>query len=81
MPARAALLQARPALLLQSDPRFSKPTLQSQQGRHRLVRRLYAGRTVALPEVGYNCGLPQSADAAVALRRALSGITPLGPGS
>jgi iron complex transport system substrate-binding protein len=42
-----ALLRVRPDVLLQSDPRFAKPTLQLQQGRHRLVRRLYEGRTVA----------------------------------
>lgn len=74
-----ALLRARPDVLLQTDPRFTDPTLQREQGRHRLVRRLYAGRTVLLPEAGYQCGLPQSAEAAVALRRALTAIAPIGP--
>jgi iron complex transport system substrate-binding protein len=76
-----ALLRARPDVLLQTDPRYTEPTLQREQGRHRLVRRLYAGRTVFLPEAAYACGLPQSAEAAVALRRSLARIAPLGPPS
>lgn len=66
-----ALLRARPDALVQSDPRFAEPTVQRQQGRHRIVRRLYADRTVLLPDVYFNCGLPQSADAAAMLRQAL----------
>lgn len=71
------LLRVRPDALIQTDPRLARPTLQREQGRHRVVRRLYAGRTVGVPEAAYSCGLPQSADAAVALRRALSSISPL----
>ena len=74
-----ALLRARPDVLLQTDPRFTHPTLQREQGRHRVVRRVYAGRTILLPEAGYACGLPQSAEAAVSLRRALTAIPPIEP--
>jgi hypothetical protein len=35
------------------------------------VRRLYAGRQITYPETLYSCGLPQSADAARDLRRAM----------
>jgi iron complex transport system substrate-binding protein len=69
-----ALLQARPDALVQSDPKSAEPTLQRQQGRHRVVRRLYGDRTVFLADVFFNCGLPQSADAASRLRAALARI-------
>jgi iron complex transport system substrate-binding protein len=71
-----ALLRARPDALLQGDPRLTHPALRVEQGRHPLVRRLYAGRTIATPESLYACGLPQTADAALALRRALDGLAP-----
>jgi iron complex transport system substrate-binding protein len=71
-----ALLRARPDALLQGDPRLTLPALRVEQGRHPLVRRLYAGRTIATPESLYACGLPQTADAALALRRALDGLAP-----
>jgi iron complex transport system substrate-binding protein len=73
------LLRARPDALLQTDPRYTEPTLQREHGRHRLVRRLYRDRVVILPEGVINCGLPQSAEAAVALRRSLAAIPPLEP--
>jgi iron complex transport system substrate-binding protein len=76
-----ALLQTAPDVLIQTDPRFAEPTLQRQQGRHRVVRRLYAGRTVLVPDTPFNCGLPQSADAALALRKALLAIPPRERGS
>lgn len=69
-----ALLRARPDALLQEDPRLAHPALRVEQGRHPLVRRLYAGRTIAVPETLYACGLPQSAEAALELRRALEGL-------
>jgi iron complex transport system substrate-binding protein len=75
------LLKIAPEVLVQTDPRFAEPTLQREQGRHRLVRRLYAGRTVLTPETPFNCGLPQSADAALALRQALTAIAAREQGS
>lgn len=74
------LVQTAPDVLIQTDPRFAEPTLQRQQGRHRLVRRLYAGRTVFVPDTPFNCGLPQSAEAALALRKAFSAIPAKGRG-
>jgi iron complex transport system substrate-binding protein len=74
-----ALLLARPDALLQGDPRLTHPALRDEQGRHPLVRRLYRGRTVAIPETLYSCGLPQSAAAAVELRAALAALPRPGP--
>jgi len=66
------LLEARPdALLFGGDGR---PLLQSEEGRHRVVRRVFAGRRIAYPETAFNCGLPQSAKAAVDLRRQLDAL-------
>jgi iron complex transport system substrate-binding protein len=70
------LVRLRPDALLQEDPRLVHPALRVEQGRHPLVRRLYAGRTVAVPETLYGCGLPQSADAAAELNAALARIAP-----
>lgn len=68
------LLEARPdALLFGGDGR---PLLQSEEGRHRIVRRVFAGRRIAYPETAFNCGLPQSAKAAVDLRRQLDALPP-----
>ena len=74
-----SLLRARPDALLQEDPSLAHPALRDQQGRHPLVRRLYRGRTVAIPETLYSCGLPQSADAAAELRAALALVPRGGP--
>ena len=73
------LLKVDPDVLIQTDARFSEPTLQRQQGRHRVVRRLYADRTVFVPDTPFTCGLPQSADAALALHQALRAIPPKEP--
>jgi len=66
------LLQARPEALLSAGG--ARPLLQNDEARHRVVRRLYAGRRLAYPEVAFNCGLPQSAKAAVDLRRQLDAL-------
>lgn len=68
------LLEADPdALLFGGD---GQPLLQSDEARHRVVRQVFAGRRIAYPEVAFNCGLPQSAKAAVDLRRALDALPP-----
>jgi len=66
------LLEARPAALLFGGD--GRPLLQSEEGRHRIVRRVFAGRRIAYPETAFNCGLPQSAKAAVDLRRQLDAL-------
>ena len=65
------LVAMRPDILAYGNSRTDSPDLAGEQLRHRLVRKLYAGRVVTYPETLYGCGLPQSADAARDLRRAL----------
>ena len=66
------LLQARPDALVFAGG--AKPLLQNDEARHRVVRRVFEGRRLAYPEVAFNCGLPQSAKAAVDLRRQLDAL-------
>lgn len=70
------LLQAQPEALLFGGG--GKPLLQTEEARHRVIRRLFAGRFIGYPEVAFNCGLPQSAKAAVDLRRQLDALPPRG---
>jgi iron complex transport system substrate-binding protein len=66
------LLQANPKALLVGDG--DRPLLQNDEARHRVVRRLFAGRRLGYPEVAFNCGLPQSAKAALDLRLQLDAL-------
>jgi len=68
------LLEARPEALLYGGG--SRPLVQNDESRHRVIRRVFAGRRIAYPEVAFNCGLPQSAKAAVDLRRQLDALPP-----
>lgn len=70
------LLEAQPDALLYAGG--ARPLLQNDEAKHRVIRRLYAGRRIAYPEVAFNCGLPQSAKAAVDLRRQLDALPPRG---
>lgn len=72
------LLVAKPEALLHADADPGVRSLTTDQGQHRLVRRLYAGRRLAFNGVVHACGLPQSADSARDLRRALDAL-PAGP--
>jgi iron complex transport system substrate-binding protein len=68
------LLEARPDALLYAGG--ARPLLQDDEARHRVIRRVFAGRRIAYPEVVFNCGLPQSAKAAEDLRRQLDALPP-----
>jgi iron complex transport system substrate-binding protein len=68
------LLAADPDALLYGGARSGKPSLHSDEGQHRVVRQLYGARRVAYNEAPHSCGLPQSADAARDLRRALDAL-------
>ena len=70
------LLAARPDAILQGEDRWDAPSLRGSLATHPLVRRLYRGRRIVYPDPLYTCGLPQSADAAVALRAALRRLPP-----
>ncbi|HEY4264187.1 MAG TPA: ABC transporter substrate-binding protein [Micropepsaceae bacterium] len=65
------LVAMRPDLLAYGRSRAGALDLANQTLQHRIVRKLYAGRQITYPETLYNCGLPQSADAARDLRHAM----------
>ena len=65
------LVAMRPDILAYGRSRVGALDLASEQLQHRVVRKLYAGRQITYPETLYNCGLPQSAEAARELRQAM----------
>jgi iron complex transport system substrate-binding protein len=69
------LLKARPEVLIFGHDDVSQPSLTQEALQHRLVRQRYAGREIAYPESLLNCGVPQSAKAAVMLRAAFQRMT------
>lgn len=68
------LLAADPDALLFGGATLGQPSLVSDEGQHRIVRQLYAGRRIAYNDAAHTCGLPQSADSARDLRRALDAL-------
>jgi iron complex transport system substrate-binding protein len=65
------LVAMRPDILAYASSRLGRRDLASEQLHHRVVRKLYAARTITYPETLYSCGLPQSAEAARDLRRTM----------
>jgi iron complex transport system substrate-binding protein len=65
------LLLARPDVLAYGADSNGMPVLRTDGDQHPLILKVYARRRVAYPEVLYSCGVPESADAAVALRAKL----------
>ena len=74
-----ALIAAAPDALLHGAERSGPPSMHSAESQHRLVRRLYARRSIAYNDVAATCGLPQSADAARDLRDALDRLPTRSP--
>ncbi len=68
------LLAARPDALLYGGATLGQPSLISDEGQHRVVRQLYAGRRIRYNDITHTCGTPQSADSARDLRRALDAL-------
>ena len=68
------LLAANPDALLFGGATLGQPSLVTDEGQHRIVRQLYAGRRIAYNDAAHTCGLPQSADSARDLRRALDAV-------
>lgn len=62
------LLASRPDAILQGETRWTGPSLRDSQTAHPLIGRYWRGRVIGYPDAAYTCGLPQSADAALALR-------------
>jgi iron complex transport system substrate-binding protein len=68
------LLIAKPDALLYGGATLGQPSLVSDEGQHRVVRELYAGRRIRYNDIAHTCGVPQSADSARDLRRALDAV-------
>ncbi|HXJ02615.1 MAG TPA: ABC transporter substrate-binding protein, partial [Micropepsaceae bacterium] len=68
------LLALRPDIIAFPDAAMDHPGLRREQIQHRVVQEFFARRQIAYPETLYSCGLPQSADAAKALRTAMLDI-------
>jgi iron complex transport system substrate-binding protein len=73
------LLRAAPDALLYGGEWAGKPSLHADEGQHRLVRDLFGDRRIQYTEVAHECGLPQSADSAVTIHRALMALPRKGP--
>ena len=65
------LIAAKPDILAYGDDYIDTPSLRVDQNNHPLLLKLYANRRIVYPAAYFNCGLPQSAMAAMALHRQL----------
>jgi iron complex transport system substrate-binding protein len=70
------LLAARPDAILIGQDSWARPSLSAELAQHPLVRQLYKKRTITYPVPPITCGLPQAAEVARDLRRALSALPP-----
>ena len=69
------LVAVHPDILAFGNARVGRLDLSGEQLKHRVVRKLFAGRQITYPETLYSCGLPQSATVAARdLRRAMLDI-------
>jgi iron complex transport system substrate-binding protein len=62
------LLLARPDVLAYGSEENATPSPRTDVDQHPLILKLYANRRIKYPELLYACGIPQSVDAARALR-------------
>lgn len=62
-----SLIAAKPDILAYGDDYIDTPSLRRDQNDHPLIMKLFANRRIVYPAALYGCGLPESADAAVAL--------------
>lgn len=65
------LLFARPDVLLYGAEVHAAPALRTDADQHPILLRAFGARRITYPEVLYSCGVPESADAAKALRAGL----------
>jgi iron complex transport system substrate-binding protein len=68
------LLAARPDAILRGESSHRGPLLRDSVAEHAVVRRAFRGRRITYPVALHTCGLPQSANAAADLRRALAAV-------
>jgi iron complex transport system substrate-binding protein len=67
-----SLIAAKPDILAYGDDYIDTPSLRRDQNDHPLLLKLFANRRIVYPAALYGCGVPQSADAAGALRLQLN---------
>jgi iron complex transport system substrate-binding protein len=65
------LLFAQPDILVYGSEGRAAPSLRTDADQHPLLLKTFAHRRITYPEVLYSCGVPESADAAKALRAGL----------
>jgi iron complex transport system substrate-binding protein len=69
-----SLIAARPDILAYGDDYIDTPSLRQDQNDHPLLLKLFGQRRIVYPSALYGCGVPQSADAAIALRAQLTRV-------
>jgi iron complex transport system substrate-binding protein len=62
------LIAARPDVLAYGDDYIDTPSLRSDQNAHPVLLKLFGARRIVYPAALFNCGLPESAQAAKQLR-------------
>jgi iron complex transport system substrate-binding protein len=62
------ILLTRPDVLVYGSEGRAAPSLRTDADQHPLLLKVFAHRRITYPEVLYGCGVPESADAAKALR-------------
>jgi iron complex transport system substrate-binding protein len=62
------LIAARPDVLAYGDDYIDTPSLRADQNAHPVLLKLFGSRRIVYPAALFNCGVPQSADAALRLR-------------
>jgi iron complex transport system substrate-binding protein len=65
------LITARPDVLAYGDDYIDTPSLRVDQNAHPVLLKLYGARRLVYPAALFNCGVPQSAEAATRLRQQL----------
>jgi len=65
------LIAARPDVLAYGDDYIDTPSLRVDQNAHPVLLKLYGARRIVYPAALFNCGVPESAEAATQLRRQL----------
>ena len=65
------LIAAKPDVLAYGDDYIDTPSLRMDQNAHPLLLKFYGNRRIVYPAAYLNCGVPESATAAVMLRRQL----------
>ncbi len=73
-------LRPQPDLLLYGAAAVTAPGPQGEAARHPVLARAYGDRRIAYPEAAYQCGAPQAAQAARALRQAMLAAVTAEPG-